>query len=104
MVYLVVILDNFNDVVVIIDVLGMVIIVNKLLYIVFGYLFEEVIGQDVKMLMLQLYSQFYFDYICYYVEIGKVKIIGVGWEVIGKYKSGKEFFIELFIFEVIQDG
>ena len=102
--YLAAILDNLNDAVVTIDTSGTVITANKSLFTVFGYLPEEVIGQDVKMLMPQSYSQFHSDYIRHYVETGKAKIIGVGREVTGKHKSGHEFPIDLSISEVIQDG
>lgn len=102
--YLAAILDNLNDAVVTIDITGNIITANKSLTSVFGYLPEEVVGRDVKLLMPEAYSKFHSDYIRHYVDTGHAKIIGIGREVTGKHKNGKEFPIELSISEVIQDG
>lgn len=64
---------------------------------IFGYLFKEVIGKPVTMIMPERYRETYHNGMVQFVKTGKAKIIGRTIELVGLRKDGREFPIEMYI-------
>lgn len=79
---------------------GIVQTVNQAVCDTFGYLKEEIIGQNVKMLMPDPYRREHDGYLGNYKKTGTKKIIGSGREVEGMRKDKKKFPVYLTIAEV----
>ncbi len=71
---------------------------------IFGYLPDEVIGQNVNMLMPDPYHAEHDGYLRNYQATGEKKIIGIGREVEGKRKNGSIFAMELGVNEMKTSG
>jgi PAS domain S-box-containing protein len=64
---------------------------------IFGYLFKEVIGKPVTMIMPERYRETYHSGMVQFTKTGKAKIIGRTIELVGLRKDGREFPIEMYI-------
>jgi PAS domain S-box-containing protein len=64
---------------------------------IFGYQAEECIGQNVKMLMPDPDRTAHDGYIHNYLDTGHAKIIGIGREVVGLHRDGREFPMDLSV-------
>jgi len=72
---------------------------------IFGYLREELVGQNIKILMPQPYRARHDGYVGAYLRSGEKKIIGIGREVVGQRKDGTIFPIDLSVGEaLLPDG
>jgi PAS domain S-box-containing protein len=79
--------------------------VNSATERIFGYVRDEMIGKNVKMLMPQPYRDQHDSYVQNYLTGGVKKIIGIGREVIAQRKDGSIFPIDLSVGEAhLQDG
>jgi len=67
---------------------------------IFRYSADEVIGQSVRMLMPASYANNHDGYIQTYHKTGIGKIVGIGREVMGLRKNGKEFPMQLSVAEM----
>ncbi|MFT2091204.1 PAS domain-containing sensor histidine kinase [Paraglaciecola sp. 2405UD69-4] len=94
------IVDNTVDGLITIDHLGKIEHYNKACEVIFGYQFEEVVGQNVKMLMPNPYHEEHDQYLENYQQTGKKQIIGIGREVQGRRKNGSIFPLDLSVSEV----
>ncbi len=81
------ILETTIDAIITIDTQGIVQTFNAAAEKIFGYRAEEVIGNNVKMLMLEPYRSEHDGYIGRYLKTGVPKIIGIGRQVIGLRKE-----------------
>lgn len=70
----------------------------------FGFLRDEVIGQNLAMLMVPSEGRQHNGYVKAYKETGKARIIGIGREVQGQRKNGECFPMELAISEFEDEG
>jgi|GEM_PF-999479 len=67
---------------------------------IFGYVNQEIIGQNVKILMPDEHSKNHDSYLSNYLRTGIKKVIGKRIEVVGIRKSGETFALEIGINEV----
>lgn len=79
------------DGIIVIDAVGNVRLYNKACERLFGYVPEEVLGRNIKMLMPSPYREQHDGYIDAYRTTGERKIIGIGREVLGQNKDGSTF-------------
>jgi len=97
-------IETIVDGVILIDRLGTIQTFNPACQTLFGYGIDEVLGQNVKLLMPQNYSEAHDTYLNNYQKTGVRKIIGIGREVVGRRKDGSTFPMNLSVGEAKQDG
>ena len=93
------ILDTAVDGIVTIDENGIIESLNTATERIFGYAFDELIGENVKILMPNEYRNSHDQYIDQYLRTGENKIIGIGREVEGRRKDGSTFPLDLAVSE-----
>lgn len=79
------------DGIIVIDSRGHIRIFNNACEKLFGYLQDEVVNQNVKMLMPEPNRAAHDGYISRYKATGEKRIIGIGREVVGQHKDGRTF-------------
>ncbi len=94
------ILDTIPDAMIVIDACGIIQSFSAAAERLFGYSAEEAIGQNVKILMPQPYSQQHDGYLGRYRETGERRIIGIGRLVVGLRRDGSTFPMELAVGEM----
>ncbi|HEX7775601.1 MAG TPA: PAS domain S-box protein [Parvibaculum sp.] len=92
-------LETAVDGIVIIDGLGNIQVYSPACERLFGYVADEVIGQNVKMLMPAPYHDEHDGYLDNYRTTGERRIIGIGREVQGRRKDGSVFPMYLSVGE-----
>ncbi|XZG71003.1 PAS domain S-box protein [Chitinibacteraceae bacterium HSL-7] len=91
------ILDTAINPIITIDAQGRVCSFNPAAEKLFGYLSDEVLGQNVKLIMPQPYHAEHDGYLSRYLEEGNPHIIGKGREVVGRKKDGTTFPMHLSV-------
>ncbi len=94
------VLENTVDGIFFIDGHGNIETFNLACEKIFGYSRQEVIGQNVKLLMPELYHSEHDGNLKKFHETAQKKIIGTGREVLGRKKDGTIFPIDLSVSEV----
>jgi PAS domain S-box-containing protein len=89
---------------IIIDIKGIILTVNPVIELLFGYKEEELIGKNVKILMGSEDSSKHDFYLERYLTTGKKKIIGIGREISGMTKNHETIPLHLSINEIKKDG
>lgn len=98
------ILDNMVDGLITINAKGIVHSFNPAAERIFGYVADEVIGRNVKMLMPKPHREAHDGYLRNYQTTGVARIIGIGREVEGQRRDGSLFPMELAVSEITQHG
>lgn len=94
------IVNSIVDPIITIDELGHIQTANLATEKVFGYVLEDIVGQNIKMLMPDPYQSAHDNYLRNYRTTGVKKIIGIGREVEGMRKDGSTFPMELTVREI----
>ncbi len=98
------IVDTAVDAIAVIDERGIIQAFNRSAEKLFGYLSDEIVGQNVAVLMPEPDRSLHDSYLANYRRTGQAKIIGIGREVQGQRKDGSLFPLELSIAEWRADG
>ncbi|HEY7748464.1 MAG TPA: PAS domain S-box protein [Aestuariivirgaceae bacterium] len=94
------ILETVPDAMVVIDELGIIQSFSAAAQRLFGYVSDEIVGKNVKILMPSLYREDHDEYLKRYLATGEKRIIGIGRVVVGERKDGSTFPIELNVGEM----
>ena len=98
------ILATVPDAMVIIDEQGIILSFSAAAEKMFGYVEEEVVGENVSMLMPSPNRERHDGYLRSYRETGVRKIIGIGRVTTARHRDGNTFPIELSVGEAWVDG
>ncbi|MDO8341733.1 MAG: PAS domain S-box protein [Cellvibrio sp.] len=71
---------------------------------IFGYRAKQIIGKNVSELMPEPHKSHHDDYLKAHIKTGKKNILGIGREVNGLRRNGKEFPMDLMVSRVFQNG
>lgn len=97
------ILTAMLDGVVHINAHGIILSVNHAVQSLFGYMEEEMVGQNVSMLVPEPHASAHNGYLAGYMQTRKVHIVGRRSEVEARHRSGRLFPIELAVNELVDD-
>ena len=94
------VLNAALDGIVLIDTAGTIRLVNPSVRRMFGYVPEELLGQNVKILMPPPWKEEHDGYLDNYRATGQARIIGIGRQVEGRRRDGSTFPLDLAVSEV----
>lgn len=97
------IFETVVDAIIMITPKGSIIMFNTAAEKMFGYVFTEVVGKNIKFLMPEPYHSEHDEYLRRYLETREKKIIGIGREVVALRKDGTKFPVELAVSEFFQN-
>lgn len=89
------ILESAPDAIVIADAKGKIVMINAQTENLFGYQRDEIIGKEVEFLIPDRFHNIHHHHRQQYSHDPKVRAMGVGLELFGKRKDGKEFPVEI---------
>jgi len=98
------ILETAAEAIISIDAAGVISLFNKSADLLLGYNREEVIGQNVRILMPDPFSNEHDNYLRHYSETGEEKIIGVEREVPARHKDGTIIPVNLAVSDTGVEG
>lgn len=98
------ILDDIADGIITLDKYGLIRSFNKAAETIFGYKAEQILGQKADLLMPTHFRHGHSQKISDYLRTGKSSIIGIGREVTGLRRNGKEFPMDLMVSPITREG
>jgi two-component system sensor kinase FixL len=98
------IIESAVDAILVIDRRGRIEEFNAAAERMFGYLSQDVVGQNVHIIMPQPYHDEHDGYMGRYLATGEKRIIGIGRQVTGRRKDGSTFPLHLSVGEMVIDG
>jgi PAS domain S-box-containing protein len=98
------VLETAVDSIVTINSMGIICSVNPAVVRMFGYQDSELVGRNISMLMPEPYKHEHDSYIARYLETRSPSIIGIGRQVVGRKKNGREFPVHLAVSEFTVRG
>jgi PAS domain S-box-containing protein len=97
-------LDISPDGLVIINSAGSIVLVNRQTEALFGYAPGELIGQPLDLLLPQRYRAVHAIHRERYFSAPRTRPMGVGLNLVGRRKDGKEFPVEISLNPLLPDG
>jgi len=88
-------LESAPDAMVIVDVNGVIRIINSQTEVMFGYRRDELYGQKVEMLIPERFRQPHLGHRANYFSNPKTRSLGAGVELFGLHKDGREFPVDI---------
>ena len=98
------ILDNMIDGVITINAQGLIESFNKAACSIFGYEFQETVGQNVSMLMPSDIAAQHDGYLSRFQMTGEERVVGARREVEGRRKDGSHFPMSLAVSKIFSNG
>jgi PAS domain S-box-containing protein len=98
------VLDTTPDAIITISEGGLIESFSQSAEKLFGYLADEVIGKNIKVLMPSPYREEHDSYLAHYRETSERRIIGIGRQVTAQRKDGRTFPINLSVDEMNISG
>jgi PAS domain S-box-containing protein len=98
------VLDTTPDAIITISEGGLIESFSQSAETLFGYMADEVMGKNIKMLMPAPYREEHDGYLAHYRETGERRIIGIGRQVTAQRKDGRTFPINLSVDEINISG
>ncbi|WP_049628992.1 PAS domain S-box protein [Cellvibrio sp. pealriver] len=98
------ILNDIADGIITINKEGIIQTFNHAAETIFGYRAKQIIGKNVSELMPEPHKSLHDDYLKTHLKTGKKNILGIGREVKGLRRNGKEFPMDLMVSRVFQQG
>jgi two-component system, LuxR family, sensor kinase FixL len=98
------ILDDIADGIVTINQYGIIKSFNKAAETIFGYKAEQIIGEAIDLLMPEAMRDEHAHKLSEYFKTGKANIIGIGREVTGLRRNGKQFPMDLMVSRIYRNG
>ncbi len=96
--------ETASDAIIVIDEDSKILFANRATERIFGYIKDELLGQQLTMLMPDYLRHVHRQAITKYVEIGKRHLSWEGVELPGLHKSGKEICLQISFGEFVRDG
>ncbi len=97
------IMDSVADSIVVTDEQGVIESVNLVVYKMFGYQSNELVGRSINVLVPELFAQSHDHYVEKYLVNRAVPMVGVERELIGRRKDASTFPVEIFLNEISLD-
>lgn len=98
------ILDTAINPIITIDAKGHICSFNPAAEQLFGYMSDELLGENIKILMPQPYHSAHDGYLARYLRDGEPHVIGKGREVLGRKKDGTSFPMHLSVGQMDVSG
>ena len=98
------VIDSALDGMIVIDASGTVLLYNAACERMFGYAADEVLGRNVKLLMMPPDRKDHDTSLQSYLRSGAARIVGIGRDVTGRRKDGSTVPIRLSVGELRDDG
>jgi two-component system cell cycle sensor histidine kinase/response regulator CckA len=87
-----------------IDETGEIVSVNPAAEALFGYRGDEMVGRNITMLMGGAHVVRHDEYLKRYLATGEARVIGIGRDVVGRHRDGREIPVRLSVGEAVYGG
>ena len=98
------VLDAAPDAMIVIDASGHIRFANRQVSVLFGYEHDELIGRNAELVMPERFRQRHMGHRESYANQVRVRPMGVGLELFGRQRDGKEFPVEISLSPIAERG